>query len=257
MPNEPLRVAMLCGKDRFSRMMYHALASTFDVQCVIVEDKPSSKTLIQRRIKKLGIMKTGGQVLFMLGSKLVAKRAAPRIDQLVRQYALDEAAVPENVIRTVDSVNSDETIRLLRDARPEAIVVNGTRIISKRVLAAVDAPFINTHMGITPKYRGVHGGYWALATGDPDNCGVTVHLVDQGIDTGGVLYQDTICPTPSDSFHTYPIHQIAKAIPLMRAALEDVRQRRIRIQPGVLPSRLWHHPTLFQYLKHRVQSGVR
>src|SRR5438093_9923670 len=46
------------------------------------------------------------------------------------------------------------------------VVVNGTRIISEAVLTASDAVFINMHAGITPKYRGVHGGYWALYNGD-------------------------------------------------------------------------------------------
>ena len=50
-------------------------------------------------------------------------------------------------------------------------------------------PVLNYHAGITPKYRGMNGGYWALATGDAGNFGATVHLVDAGVDTGGVLHQ--------------------------------------------------------------------
>ena len=46
------------------------------------------------------------------------------------------------------------------------MVVNGTRILSRRMLESIDAVFLNMHVGITPKYRGVHGGYWALANGD-------------------------------------------------------------------------------------------
>ncbi len=69
------------------------------------------------------------------------------------------------------------------------VLVVGTRIISRKVLVAVAAPFINYHDGITPKYRGIHGGYWASAQSDLANFGVTVHLVDPGIDTGEVLYQ--------------------------------------------------------------------
>ena len=41
------------------------------------------------------------------------------------------------------------------------------------------------HAGITPQYRGVHGGYWAVVNNDPEHCGVTIHFVDKGIDTGG------------------------------------------------------------------------
>ena len=45
-------------------------------------------------------------------------------------------------------------------------------------------PVINMHAGITLRYRGVHGGYWALAEQHPEWVGTTVHLVDPGIDTG-------------------------------------------------------------------------
>ena len=64
--------------------------------------------------------------------------------------------------------------------------------------------------GITPLYRGVHGAYWALAEGRRDLCGVTVHRVDAGIDTGEVLAQVLIDPTPQDNFVTYPWLQVAE-----------------------------------------------
>ena len=96
----------------------------------------------------------------------------------------------------VESVNDPETIRLLRTMQPTVIVVNGTRIISSEVLDAVDCPFINTHAGITPRFRGVHGGYWALVEGRPEMVGTTVHLVDEGIDTGGVLARATFDTSP-------------------------------------------------------------
>ena len=100
----------------------------------------------------------------------------------------------------------------------------------QKVLSCIDAPFINTHLGITLKYRGVHGGYWALANGDPDNYGVTVHLIDVGIDTGGVLYQKFIKVLKNDNFNTYPIHQIAHAIPLMKDTLNDIKENQLNTE---------------------------
>ena len=257
MENKKIRIVMLCGDGRSSRIMYNGLSPYVDVECVILENKPSRKVMIQRRMKRIGILKTTGQLLFLIFNKLLTKTSEARIKHLIADYELNDESFPQNIIRKVDSINSEESISLLKNTNPEAVVVNGTRIISKRVLSSVNVPFINTHMGITPRYRGVHGGYWALANEDSDNCGVTVHLVDQGIDTGGVLYQDIIRAGNRDNFNTYPIHQIAKAIPLMKAALYDVKENRINVKQGVLPSYLWYHPTLFEYLKHWVQNGVR
>lgn len=252
-----IRIAMLCTDGQSSRIMYHGLSPHVDVVAVIIENSVSARYLIKRRIKNLGLDKVIGQLFFLALNKFIAGYSRKRIKQLLSDFDLDDSPLPENISIRVDSVNSNRVIELLRDINPDAVVVNGTRIISREILAATGAPFINTHMGITPRYRGVHGGYWALANNDRENCGVTVHLVDLGIDTGGVLYQDRIDIDRRDNFNTYPIHQIAKAVPLMQAALEDVRNHNVEIKPGVSPSRLWSHPTLFEYIKHRISGAAK
>ena len=257
MDNEKIRIIMLCGNGQSSRIMYNGLAPHVNIECIVLENKPSAKKFIQRRIKKLGIIITTGQLLFLVVNKLLSFLSKKRINQLISIYGLNVNNFPPDTIKKVNSVNNEETISLLVKLDPDAIVVNGTRIISNKVLTSVDAPFINTHMGITPKYRGVHGGYWAMANRDPENCGVTVHLVDEGIDTGGVLYHDKICVDKQDNINTIPIHQIAKAIPLMKEAIIDVKEKRIDVKQGVLPSKLWFHPTLFQYIINWVVKRVR
>ena len=109
-----------------------------------------------------------------------------------------------------------------------------------RVVDRVDAPFVNVHAGITPLYRGVHGGYWALASGDRGNCGVTVHLVDEGVDTGGILGQARVDPGPHDDFSTYPLLQLAAGLPLLLEVLPAVAAGQARTLPPPLgESRLW------------------
>ena len=252
-----INVVMLCGLGQSSRIMFNGIAPHVNIVCVIIENKVSNKIMIRRRIKRLGITKVIGQASFILINKLLERLSRVRVKQLTMSYDLNDDPPPESITTYVDSINNEATINLLKKYNPQAVVVNGTRIISKKVLSSIDAPFINTHVGITPKYRGVHGGYWALAMKDRENCGVTVHLVDQGIDTGEVLYQGVIHVSESDTFNTYPIHQIAKAIPLMKAALDDVREKRISIKEGVLPSRLWHHPTILEYIRYWIQRGVK
>lgn len=257
MANTEIRVVMLCGDGQSSRIMYNALKESIHIEWVILEGSISRKRFLQRRIKKLGLSKVIGQLFFVVFKKLLSLASSARITQLMRVYELNDEDFPAEIVQKVDSINSDKTIALLRTLNPDAFVVNGTRIISKKVLSSVKAPLLNTHLGITPKFRGVHGGYWALAQGDRENCGVTVHLIDQGIDTGGVLYQATIHPEQSDNFATYPIHQIAAGIPLMINALKDVKHNSIRVTQGVPPSQLWFHPTLFEYLKNRLTKGVQ
>jgi methionyl-tRNA formyltransferase len=171
---------------------------------------------------------------------------------------LDISEIPQNCVIDVPSVNSDVAIRELQRRSPRVVVVNGTRIIQAKVLQSVNAIFLNTHAGITPMYRGIHGGYWALASGDPVNCGVTVHKVDTGIDTGAIIAQASITPSAEDTFATYPFLQIASAIPLLKQAVRDALAGNLSVMPPRSgKSQLWSHPTAWQYLKNQIKLGVR
>src|SRR5260370_444860 len=130
------------------------------------------------------------------------------------------------------------------------------RFVAEEVLRAIDAPFINYHAGITPKYRGVHGGYWAKAEGDPGNFGITVHLVDKGIDTGEVLYQARLAPRAKDNYSTFPYLQLIAALPLLERAARDAVNGTLRPEKLDSPSQLWSHPTLWQYVKTGLRRRV-
>lgn len=236
--------------------MAAAVDSWANMVQVIVEDKPSAVKMLRRRAKRLGVHKAIGQALFVAYSRRLERQTSQRKQELMSDLEVKVKPFPTDRTLRVTSINDDSVIAALKRHRPDVVVVFGTRIISSRVLSSIDAPFINTHMGITPRYRGVHGGYWALAKGDRENCGVTVHLVDEGIDTGGVLHQQVIEPSDADNFFTYPALQLDAALPLLKAALHDVEHDQIRPNAGVGPSQLWHHPTIFEYLATRVRHKV-
>lgn len=251
------RIVMLCGDGPSSWFMYNALASEVEVLAVVVERKPSARGMIRYRVRQLGWFTVIGQLAFIAFNRLLARLQRRRSDELILRYGLQAALPPADITRRVDSVNSTAVRRLLKKLDPDAVVVNGTRIVSRKVIDCIRRPFLNTHAGITPCYRGVHGGYWALVHDDAEHCGVTVHLVDAGVDTGGVLYQQQIHVEDSDGFNTYPLHQLAAGIPLMKQALRDVVDGHLTSRDGVGPSRLWYHPTLGQYLRYRFSRLVK
>ena len=253
------RIVLLGGPRETTRFVYHALAARFDVVQAIVEQAPARAGFLKRRAERLGWFTVGGQVLFRsLAVPLLTRGARRRRDSLKSSYQLDDRAIPDDVRLDVSSVNDPVVQERLAALDPEVVVVNGTRIIGKATLAACDAPFINIHTGITPKYRGVHGGYWALAEGDPTHCGVTVHLVDAGIDTGGVLGQARIEPGPKDNFTTYVLHQYGVGVPLLLDVLARAADGLADpVAPLSRDSRLWSHPTVWGYLARRLAGGAK
>ncbi len=253
------RVVLLAGRDESSNVVYHALAKVADVVSVIQEDPPSKMKVAKRRIKRLGVIRVADQVLFITLAIPILKRASvERIRAIRAKFGMDAAAIPPQVVRSVSSVNDPSVIEALQAHQPDVVVVNGTRVIAKRVLECVEASFINTHTGVTPAYRGVHGGYWALAEGKPELAGVTVHYLDTGIDTGTVIAQALIHPGPEDNFHTYPTLQLAAGLPLLEKAVLDSQRDGIQsTEPLTATSRLYYHPGLTQYVAHRIRGGIR
>lgn len=175
------------------------------------------------------------------------------------ESSLDDASRPPDFC--VTSVNSPETINLLKGLQPRVVVVNGTRIISSEVLDSVNCPIVNIHAGLTPRYRGVHGGYWALAEGHPENVGTTVHLVDSGIDTGRVLARVCFDTSPADSIVTYPYLHLSAGLPLLvdsvRTVLDRQQMAPIDDDSFLADSRLFSHPTIWDYIRLWTTKGVR
>src|SRR5207237_2254518 len=115
------------------------------------------------------------------------RKSGARVREIIKGNGLIGAKISAGKIVQVTSVNDAATIDLILQSQPDLIIVNSTRILSKQLLRALRCPVVNIHGGIMPHYRGLAGSYWALANGEPDKCGSTIHLIDEGIDTGAIL----------------------------------------------------------------------
>lgn len=250
---------VLLGTDCASTwMMVNVLKVDYPDIHVVIENQVSRYVLLKRRAARLGFVKVIGQIFFMLYLPLLKKLSNKRIQSLIASADLSTAPPLEVEITRLESVNSQACIEWLKVFRPLVVVLNGTRIVSTSLLKSCDAVFLNTHCGITPAYRGVHGAYWALVSGDIDNVGVTVHLVDAGIDTGSIVSQVKIDVCDEDNFVTYPVKQYIAGIPLMRSAITNALGNNLISYPRTdLTSALWHHPTLWGYFSARFFRGVR
>ena len=249
---------MLGRRRPVTNIIANALRARFGDFPVIYEESVSGFKLVRQRAKRIGYIRTAGQILFIQTiARWLRICSRARIAEIERQYALHATPVAGNV-HYVKSINDVAVIDLLKAIRPEIVVVFGTRIIGRSVLDAVPARFINMHAGITPGFRGSHGAYWALATGHPELAGVTIHWVDPGIDTGGIVKQARIEIGPRDNFITYSYLQLGAGLPLLLQAVEEALCGEVREEPlpGHLAagSNLYHHPTVWSYLACRLRG---
>jgi methionyl-tRNA formyltransferase len=239
--------------------LYNYINPFYPIQDIIVERPLRGSVLAKKRLKKLGFFKVAGQVLFsILIVPVLNFSSKKRIREIKDLYKVDETEIPETKKNRISSVNDDKCIKIIAEINPDIVLVNGTRIISRRLLESTKAIFINMHTGITPMYRGVHGGYWAMVNNDKEHCGVTIHLVDKGIDTGTILYQVKIPSGKRDNFVTYPFLQFGEGMALVKKAIDDISVNNLNPAPvaGAF-SKLWYHPTALQYLYYRIFRGIK
>jgi methionyl-tRNA formyltransferase len=107
----------------------------------------------------------------------------------VKQIAL-AAGIP---VTQPEKIRSNAEFRAQLEAiAPEAIVVVAYgRIIPPWMLALPRLGCINLHGSLLPKYRGAAPIQWAVANGDVYT-GNTTMLLEEGLDTGPILLQQTI-----------------------------------------------------------------
>lgn len=65
------------------------------------------------------------------------------------------------------------------------------------VAALAQTRFVNLHGALLPRYRGMHGGTWAIVNGERQH-GYTIHAVDEGVDSGPIYYQGVLEPAVDD-----------------------------------------------------------
>ena len=253
---QPPRIVVLMAGGPLAHALVNGLRDHFGPVAVLREEHESKLAILRRRGRLVGWLEAVGQAAFGLLQKQIARRSATRLAAIWHEHHLDPNLPTDVTVRDIGSVNSQACRAALRELSPAVVVVYGTRIIKGETLRCVTAPFINYHAGINPKYRGQNGAYWARRQGDPAHAGITVHLVDEGVDTGDVLYQATNQFSPADNIATYQHRQMATALPLVVRSVEDALAGRLAPRRVELPSRQWFHPTLWGYLRTGVLQGV-
>lgn len=87
----------------------------------------------------------------------------------------------------------------LRAWRPDLIAVAAFgRILTPTILAIPPKGCINVHASLLPKYRGAGPIQWAIIHGERET-GITTMLMDEGMDTGAILLQETVAILPDDT----------------------------------------------------------
>ncbi len=113
---------------------------------------------------------------------------------------------------------------------PDLVVLAGfMKILPPEFVAALSPNLINTHPSLLPKYPGAHAVRDALADGATVT-GVTIHVVDEGVDTGPQIAQAEVAVLPDETEHE--LHERIKVVEreLLIKTVADIAKGRIDLK---------------------------
>jgi phosphoribosylglycinamide formyltransferase-1 len=93
-------------------------------------------------------------------------------------------------------------LALLQSRRIDTLVSAGyMHVLGKRVLDVYEGRWLNVHPTLLPSFPGMHGVRDALSHGVKVT-GVTVFVVDEGVDTGPIVSQEVVEVLPDDDWES-------------------------------------------------------
>ena len=101
-------------------------------------------------------------------------------------------------------IREPESVAAIRAMAPEVIVVAAYgQILPREVLALprLQRGCVNIHASLLPAYRGAAPINWAIINGET-RTGITIMQMDEGLDTGAILAQESISIDPRDTTGT-------------------------------------------------------
>jgi folate-dependent phosphoribosylglycinamide formyltransferase PurN len=167
-----------------------------------------------------------------------------RFEQQHNDLLLAEVGEPHR------SLNTKHYLRLIRDAKPDLIVIMGTTLVRKGIIES--APLVlNIHTGLSPYYRGGYTNLWPIIEGDHGYFGVTVHVISPGIDSGDIIYTAQPEISANDNFSRVNCKCIQLGTDLMLQAIEHAGKNSLRSVPQWTKGKLFLDRDMNSLVAHR------
>lgn len=154
-----------------------------------------------------------------LADKIRKKLARKGIgkDPSILQYAKSKG-IPVFDIKTANNKAFQEE---LKNLKPDVIINQSQSIIKKDLLEIPTIGVLNRHNALLPKNRGRLTPFWVLYKNEPYT-GVSIHFVNEGIDSGDIIIQESYPVERRDTFNSLVKKNYDIAPKAMIAALDKL-----------------------------------
>ena len=258
-----MRTLLICHEDaaldREGLVRWLGSFSTFTGTVVIREPGGRLRKRIAREISRVGFLRFFDVLAFRVYHRLMQAAGDRQWEALelarLRACLPDRPDAPELVVA---SPNAGDAQAFISERRPDLVIARCKTLLNQRIFSIPRLGTYVMHPGICPEYRNAHGCFWAMATGDHANVGMTMLRIDQGVDTGPVFGYFRV---EADARESHVVTQHRAVLD----HLDAIRDKLLEIEAGTATpvetsgrrSATWGQPWLSAYLKMRARKAER
>ncbi len=148
-----------------------------------------------------------------------------------RFYSVGSAARRNSIpVYKLKNINAPQSLALIKALEPELVISVAAPQIFGKELIGVAKYTINIHAALLPQYRGMMPSFWVLAKGEKST-GVTVHFLDEHIDTGNIILQRDIQISPRDTLHSLQIKVAQKGAIALLEVIKMIESGKVVSMP--------------------------
>lgn len=201
----------------------------WSVRRIMSEYRRLGVTLLRKIWNKYGLS----------GIPLVCEEEKQIMESFVCKVGLESNSLRELAYKNgipyikVNDPNDKDAIDFLIKQRPNIILSIGSSIIRKPFLEIPAIGVLNVHMGILPEYRGIGVTEWPIVEGRYTDVGlgITLHLMETGVDTGPIVMKRRIPIKKGDTINSVESKYLSEMVDLMITGIRMARDGNLESKP--------------------------
>ncbi|MFX0200474.1 MAG: methionyl-tRNA formyltransferase [Candidatus Hodarchaeota archaeon] len=155
--------------------------------------------------------------------------------EIVKSSKVDSARVFDG-----SQLRKPETLQAIKTLRPDmGVSAFFGYILTPEFLDILSAGCVNIHPALLPYNRGAYPNVWSIVEGTP--AGVTLHYIDEGIDTGDIIAQHEVSVEPIDTGESLYRKLEHACVDLFRATWPLLRAGQASRKPQLLQAGTYHN----------------
>lgn len=220
----PLLVAQLCLREPGVELTGLVILKVFNYRRLRAEFKRSGVLLLRKMWNK-----------FVLhDSYIIYKEEKKSIDDFIQEVNPESESLTALArkyripLKKANELNDFAVKAFLDKCNPDLILCIGNSIIRRALLNLPKIGVLNVHMGLLPRYRGIGGNEWPIIEDRPSDLGITLHIMDEGVDTGPIIKSTRIKIKLRDTVTSLEVRYLPEMVHLMHQGVIMARDGQLR-----------------------------